>query len=299
MKVKEKNKDGFSNILFSVLIANYNNGRYLQDAIDSVLAQTYTNWEVILVDDNSIDNSFVIYEKYKNDIRFHIYYNDENKGCGYTKRRCVELANGRICAFLDPDDTLAGDDAIDIMVRRHYDNPEVAMIYSNYYQVDENLNVINSARNSDIAESETILETAAWPVFHWVSFKKSYYDKTDGIDSFMRRAVDIDLYYKLEEVGRLLHINEYLYKYRVNAGSISMNDNMYKSHIWHSYSCINAMKRRGFLEEKLMLFPVEYDLKTEFENGEKRVQNTKSYRIGRFLTYPFRWAKRITRATKS
>ena len=47
--------------LFSILVANYNNGRYLQEAIDSILAQTYDNWEVILVDDKSTDDSPVIY----------------------------------------------------------------------------------------------------------------------------------------------------------------------------------------------------------------------------------------------
>ena len=67
--------------LFSILIANYNNGRYLQEAIDSVLAQTYTNWEVVIVDDKSTDNSFEIYEKYKDDPRFHVCFNDVNRGC--------------------------------------------------------------------------------------------------------------------------------------------------------------------------------------------------------------------------
>ena len=68
--------------LFSILVANYNNGRYLQEAIDSILAQTYDNWEVILVDDKSTDDSPVIYGKYASDSRFKIYYNDVNRGCG-------------------------------------------------------------------------------------------------------------------------------------------------------------------------------------------------------------------------
>ena len=92
--------------LFSVLVANYNNGTYLQEAIDSVLAQTYDNWEVVLVDDKSTDESLAIYGKYATDKRFKIYHNDANRGCGYTKRRCAELAAGELCGFLDPDDAL-------------------------------------------------------------------------------------------------------------------------------------------------------------------------------------------------
>ena len=88
--------------LFSILIANYNNGCYLQETIDCILKQDYPRWEIIIVDDGSTDRSSEIYDKYRNDSRFHIYLNDRNRGVGYTKRRCVEMANGEICAFMDP-----------------------------------------------------------------------------------------------------------------------------------------------------------------------------------------------------
>ena len=73
--------------LFSVLIANYNNGRFLQQAIESVLTQTYSNWEIVIVDDASSDNSFDIYDKYKDDNRFVFKFNEKNEGCGSPKRR--------------------------------------------------------------------------------------------------------------------------------------------------------------------------------------------------------------------
>ena len=77
--ISVRNCNGMEKLpLFSVLIANYNNGCYLQDAIDSVLAQNYDNWEIVIVDDKSTDNSFEIYEKYKNDGRFHVFFNEEN-----------------------------------------------------------------------------------------------------------------------------------------------------------------------------------------------------------------------------
>jgi len=284
--------------LFSVLIANYNNGKYLMDAISSVRMQTYTNWEIIIVDDGSTDNSRELYEQLVQDSRIHVFNNEKNEGCGYSKHRCAELANGEICGFLDPDDALAENDAVEIMVQEQISNPKVAMIYSNYYRVDEELVVVSSVENADIVDSNSILETGSWPVFHWVSFKKAYYNKTEGIDLFMRRAVDIDLYYKLEEVGEVLHIDAYLYKYRVNSGSISMNGNMYKSHVWHTYACINAMKRRGFFDEHLMLFPVEYDLNREFENGINQIRKTNSYKIGRLLLRPFNWGLHIIKVLK-
>src|SRR5690348_14143366 len=94
-------------LLFSLLIANYNNGRFFKDCHDSIIAQTYNNWEAIIIDDGSTDHSVEVIKNITGkDARFKFYRNDKNYGCGYTKRRCVELATGDVCAFLDPDDAL-------------------------------------------------------------------------------------------------------------------------------------------------------------------------------------------------
>ena len=61
------------NPLFSVLIANYNNACFLKEALNSVINQTYKNWEVIIVDDFSTDCSYEIYQEYSKDSRFKIY----------------------------------------------------------------------------------------------------------------------------------------------------------------------------------------------------------------------------------
>lgn len=74
--------------LFSILIAQYNNGKYFEDCYKSIMAQTYPNWEAIIVDDCSTDDSVEQMRKIVgNDPRFKIFVNEENKGCGYTKRR--------------------------------------------------------------------------------------------------------------------------------------------------------------------------------------------------------------------
>ncbi|MBE0639808.1 MAG: glycosyltransferase family 2 protein, partial [Bacteroidales bacterium] len=83
--------------LFSALIANYNNGQYLEECLQSIFAQTHENWEIVIVDDASTDSSHAVYEKHKSDSRIRILKNDKNRGCGYTKRKCVENAKGDIC----------------------------------------------------------------------------------------------------------------------------------------------------------------------------------------------------------
>lgn len=279
--------------LISILIANYNNGCYLQEAIDSVLAQNYENWEIIIVDDKSPDDSISIYNKYKDDNRFHVYFNEKNMGVGFTKRRCVEVANGEICGFLDPDDVLVGTDVFDIMVQAHLDNPNVSMVYSNMYKTDLDLNIVEEYYGKDIAEGSSALEYRGWPFSPFLTFKKEFYSKTEGINVAMQNAEDYDLYYKLEEVGAIKYIDRFFYKYRNNPHSISLNDNQHLSHTWHVYACVEAMRRRGLRDESLMLFPLELDMREQFANGYKRACNTKTYRIGKFVTSPLRLLRRF------
>lgn len=243
--------------LFSVLIASYNNGRYLQEAIDSVLAQTYTNWEIVMVDDGSTDESSKVYEKYKGDSRFRIFCNGENKGCGYTKRRCAELAQGELCAFLDPDDKIVPD-ALEVMVKEHELRPECSLVYSMSFFWND---IDDTGKVSDIIgpmeNGEDFLVTSKNQVFHFSSYKNDFYKKTEGIDAALRSAVDVDLYFKLEEMGKLYYVDKVLYYYRqTNPNSISMGVNRNHTALNRNYmmcalnSFVRRIKSKSLLVEK-------------------------------------------------
>ena len=283
--------------LFSVLIANYNNGLFLQEAIESVKAQTFSNWEIILVDDASTDDSFTIYEKLKSDPRIHLFFNDSNKGCGYTKRRCAELANGTICGFLDPDDTLEPE-ALEVMVKAHAQYPNTSMIYSKYYFSDLNLNKIGvSEHQCALPDGVSFLEYGKGAISHFVTYKKVYYDKTPGIDVHYKRAVDHALYYLLEEVGKVRFIDKPLYNYRSDTGSnISTNANADAAILWHLIVMSDACMRRGIPLENLIYPEFSSFIKNErddaFVRGEDYVRSTKAYRIGKKVLLPLKWLKR-------
>ena len=282
-----------NNPLFSVLIANYNNGCYLQDAIDSILKQTYSNWEIVLVDDCSTDNSATIYERLKTDPRIHIFVNEENQGVGYTKHRCLELAKGEICGFVDPDDVLVKDDALETMINKHGEYPSASMVYSGMYRADETLRIIEETPGIEIVKDSSALEMRSWPYHHFLTFKMSAYLRTEGIDSFMKRAVDYDLYYKLEEVGDVIHINCLQYVQRNNPRSISLNSNSYKAATWHSFACAKAMRRRGLDDESLMLFPIEYALKKAYLKGYEKATSSRIYRLGKLLASPVLFLRKL------
>ncbi len=283
--------------LFSVLVANYNNGQYLDDALTSVLKQTYANWEVIIVDDCSTDTSKDIYKKYETEDRIHIFSNEQNHGCGYTKRRCAELAHGEICGFLDPDDVFVEDGVLDAHVKMHWEYPSASMVYSGMYRADEKLRIVRETPGKDVDPKSSILETRSWPVHHFVTFKKEKYNQTEGIDAQMLRAVDYDLYYKLEEVGKAVHLDRLQYIQRSNPHSISLNDNSYKANAWHVYACINAMKRRGLTDESLMLFPMEAAMRNAFakgfEKGYEKATSSRTYKAGKIIAFPLSLLRKI------
>lgn len=290
--------------LFSVLIANYNNGLFLQEAIESVKAQTFSNWEIILVDDASTDDSFTIYEKLKSDPRIHLFFNDSNKGCGYTKRRCAELANGTICGFLDPDDTLEPE-ALEVMVKAHAQYPNTSMIYSKYYFSDLNLNKIGvSEHQCALPDGVSFLEYGKGAISHFVTYKKVYYDKTPGIDVHYKRAVDHALYYLLEEVGDVHFIDKPLYNYRSNTGSnISTNSNSTIAFMWHLVIMSDACKRRNLQIEDIVCKDFNIfidDLSNEaFKLGEDKIRATKTYQIGKRLLLPLKWLLYFVSGLKS
>lgn len=279
--------------LISVLIANYNNGRYLQEAVDSIKHQNYDNWEIIIVDDGSTDDSEREYRELQEDPRIKVFYNGMNRGVGYTKRRCVESASGEICSFLDPDDVLVGEDALEVMVTEHQNHPEASMVYSGMYRADEKLRITRESPGKDIAPGSSALEMRGWPFHPLLAFKMSSYNKTEGVDEFMKNAEDYDLYYKLEEVGNVIHIDRMLYIQRNHPHSISLNENSNKASVWHSYACVKAMKRRGLSDESLMLFPVEHAFEKAYRRGFEKATSSRIYRIGRIIASPVLFFSRL------
>lgn len=94
-----------SDKLVSIITPTYNCAKFIAQTIDSVQAQTYQNWEMIIVDDRSQDNTKEIVEEYMNDdprIKYHLL--DENSGAAVARTTAMKLANGSYMAFLDSDD---------------------------------------------------------------------------------------------------------------------------------------------------------------------------------------------------
>ena len=89
--------------LVSIIMPNYNSEKFIKATVDSVIAQTYQNWELIIADDCSKDGSVAIIESFC-DERIRLIRNSSNSGAAISRNNAIDAANGRWIAFLDSDD---------------------------------------------------------------------------------------------------------------------------------------------------------------------------------------------------
>ncbi len=286
MNIAKKNSKEDYQPFFSVLIANYNNGKYLMEAVESVMQQTYTHWEIVLVDDASTDNSRELYKDLEKDERIHIFYNERNMGCGYTKRRCVELAQGELCGFLDPDDALLPN-ALQVMVEAHKLHPEVSLVTSRYYFCDVNLKPYRESTPLVIPKGKDFFTTGTYTAEVFAAFKKDIYNKTSGISEEYHLGVDQDLYFKLEEIAPIMSINDLTYKYRIFKGSISSNE--LRARYWNMIIHHDVCRRRG-------LNPDDYSFNDMYiiqNYCQDEVRKSTTYRVGQIILKPFKAIKQF------
>lgn len=90
----------------SIITANYNKARFISETAHSVLNQSYKNWEWLIIDDNSTDNSAQVINQFTHDKRIQVFKNNENKGANFCRNFGLQMAKGDYVVFLDADDLL-------------------------------------------------------------------------------------------------------------------------------------------------------------------------------------------------
>ncbi len=248
-------------MLFSILIAHYNNWDYFQDCYKSIQNQTYQNIEIIIVDDCSTDSSFSRLENLaKSNSRIKLYRNEENRGVGFTKATCIEKASGEIMGFLDPDDALVNN-AIEKSIAQ-YKNKNTIATYSKIQWCDENLNSLYIyPKSKKIKNNNPYFFNINNEVSHFFTFKKEAYNNTVGINCLLSSAVDFDMYLKLYEQGHFYFIRKPLYQYRQHTGGVSQNKQK-KSSVRDNWNqvLIDTCKRRNITKIGDHIITEEQDL---------------------------------------
>ncbi len=175
----------------SVIIPAYNSAKYLPDAIASVLDQTYTDYEIIVVNDGSTDNTRKVVEPYLDRIR---YFEQENQGVSATRNRGIYLARGELIAFLDADDIFLPD-KLEQQVRIFNANPDIGIVNSGYCLItEEGEEIQNIERWHSIPNLTPEIWLLHKPVLpSAMMFTKFWLLKVEGFDSRFWASEDVDI----------------------------------------------------------------------------------------------------------
>ncbi len=174
VKTKEKENKLCANPKISILTASYNYENYIKETIESVLAQTYQNWEMVIVDDGSKDNSVEVIKKYcAQDSRIKLYQheNAQNKGLSETIQLGIKKATGDWIAFLESDDTF-NHDYLEEKVKIAQKYPNVDFIYNDLNLFGDE-HICQSFEKCHIQKQKKILKKCSNPDSLIKLFKKN------------------------------------------------------------------------------------------------------------------------------
>lgn len=215
------------NKIVSVIMPSFNTGRFIKEAINSVINQTYTNWELIIVDDCSNDDTNEIINSFE-DSRIKYLKNDTNMGAAICRNRALKEAKGKWIAFLDSDDLWKKDKLekqIGFMEKGGYD-----FSYTNYIEMDEKSTPNGIIVTGPKKISKNKMYDYCWPGCLTVMYSAEKIGLIQIED--IKKNNDYAMWLKICKKADCYLLDEELAMYRKRNGSIS-NHKYWKLIKWH------------------------------------------------------------------
>lgn len=246
--------------LVSVVMPAYNAEKYISEAIESILNQTFRDFEFIIVDDGSADKTWEIIQEYaKKDKRIIPVKNEENLKICKTLNKGIDLSRGKYIARMDADDW-SFETRIEKQVFFMEDNPNV-VVCGGYIEVcNENLSPMYTRKypltDKSIRKKLFIYSPFAHPsvMFRTFPIKREEYI----YDYNLHDAEDYDLYFRLGKRGKFANLKDVLIKYRVSDNSISHKKHVRQGLLTLYIRCKAVIKYGYKIPPYLLLFqPIE------------------------------------------
>lgn len=236
--------------LVSIITPSYNSSEFIADTIKAVCNQTYKNWELLITDDCSTDNTVEIVQGYMaNDKRIKLQRLEKNSGAGICRNKSIEVAQGRYIAFCDSDDVWMPQKLE--MQLRFMEQKDCALAYSSYMIMDEQKNVLG------VSVCMNRIDLASMKRDDGIGCLTAIYDTSKVGKMYMapiRKRQDWGLWLEILAKCKVAYgLKEPLAYYRVRTGSISNkkfalvkhNINVYRQIL--KYSTLKAYLYFGFV----------------------------------------------------
>ena len=202
--------------LVSIIMPSYNTAKYIKETIESVINQTYTNWELLIVDDCSTDNTDEIVKEFR-DERIKYYKNGKNSGAAISRNKALKEAKGKWIAFLDSDDLWEKEKLekqILFMKNNNYN-----FSYTQYQEIDENSKKLNRLITGPKKITKFGMYNYCWPGCLTVMYDAEKIGLIQIED--LPKNNDYAMWLKAIKKSNCYLFDECLAKYRIRSGSIS------------------------------------------------------------------------------
>ncbi len=214
----------------SVTVLNYNYAKYLPACLDSILNQTMRDFEVVIINDCSTDNSLEVIQPYLADPRVRLVNHEVNRGYVFSLLEGSDQSRGRYINVISADDYALDSDAFLIARTTVEQEPEISLFYSAWHEVDNSGHVRHTRRSEDfdyvsagVDELRRLL--MASPVLHsGAIIRHDAYLEVGGYDKSCRYSVDTNMWLTLCSVGKIAYSNTPLYAYRAHDANLSNTD---------------------------------------------------------------------------
>lgn len=302
------------NPLVSVIVPNYNHAQYLAERIDSILSQDYTNFEVILMDDHSKDNSIEILNRYKENSKVtHILINSTNSGSSFKQwLKGIEAASGEYIWIAESDD-VASPEFLSTLMNEMYQDEEITMTYcksqvinscgeaaeyqGNPYLPDNlvtgEFSISFIKDGNQFIQSSLILENSV-PNASAVLFRKDAFEKIDksALNEYQLYG-DWLCWIMLSQKGKVCFLSEVLNKFRIHEGTVRKLKSNELSTLFEHIRLYSYLSRFFSEDRKLMLDRIIYKYQTYFK-GEIELSKRLNIHWSLWkldILYPFSFGK--------
>ena len=226
----------------SIIMGIYNCADTLSEVIDSILNQTYTDWQMIMCDDGSSDNTYKVANSYvaKYPKKFVLIKNECNQGLNYTLNHCLKYADGEFIARMDGDD-ISMPTRFEEELRAFKEHPDISIVSTQMLYFDEN-GVFGKSNNDGYVKKESFPKGT--PFCHAPCMvKKEAFDAVKGyaVSKHLLRMEDYDLWTRMYEQGyKGYNIGKPLYKMRDDRNAVKRRK--YKFRINEAYVIYKAVR---------------------------------------------------------
>ena len=215
-------KDIANNPQVTIMMTTYNRGEYITAAIDSVLQQTYQDWELLVLDDASTDNTKGLILRYSNDPRVVYVPSSTNLGITKNRNRGFILAKGKYIAVLDSDDLWIDPDKLTKQVQFLETNPDYVIVGSNVKVINNaGANIGNFIYATEDAEIRRRLLLRNQFTHSSLLLRSDAFNQFAPYDNSLPIWEDYELVLRLGQKGKLANLSEEMTAYRKHSNNIS------------------------------------------------------------------------------